>query len=144
MWLGDIDEVVAVLDYPLTQMEGESLAHAIFRFKSGAFASFKALRAGAVNAPSEDFRVTGTEGILVVEKGREGRVMLYSKEYPAGVEVLSADEKKASAFGLELADFARAVLEGIPLIAGPEESLGELRTALAIYRSAKNHQWERV
>jgi UDP-N-acetyl-2-amino-2-deoxyglucuronate dehydrogenase len=144
MWLGDIDEVVAVLDYPLEQMEGESLAHAIFRFKSGVFASFRALRAGAVNAPSEDFRVTGTKGILVIEKGREGRVMRYSKEYPEGIEVLSADEKKASAFGLELADFAQSVLAGTPLKAGPEESLGELRTALAMYRSAQNHQWEKV
>jgi predicted dehydrogenase len=144
MWLGEIDEVVAVLDYPLKAMEGESLAHAIFRFQSGKYASFKALRAGAANAPGDDFRVTGTEGILVVEKGSEGRVMLYDREHRQGLEVLSAGERKASAYGLELADFVQAVLEGTPLAAGPEESLGELRTALAMYRSAESHQWEKV
>ena len=47
-------------------------------------------------------------------------------------------------FGPELADFAAAVLDGTPLAAGPEESLGELRLALAIYRSAETHQWEKV
>ena len=144
MWLGEIEEVVAVLGYPLKEMEGESLSHAIFRFKSGKYAAYKALRAGMVTAPSEDFRLSGTKGILVVEKGREGRVMLYDKDHQDGLEVLSAEEKKANAFGLELADFARAVLEGTPLTAGPEESLGELRTALAMYRSAESHQWEQV
>jgi predicted dehydrogenase len=48
------------------------------------------------------------------------------------------------AYGLELADFARAVLDGTELAAGPEESLGELRTALAMYRSAESRQWEKV
>jgi len=43
-----------------------------------------------------------------------------------------------------MADFAQAVLEGTPLAAGPEESLGELRTALAMYRSAESHKWEKV
>jgi UDP-N-acetyl-2-amino-2-deoxyglucuronate dehydrogenase len=144
MWLGEIDEVVAILDYPLKEMEGESLSHAIFRFKSGKYAAYKALRADSVMAPSEDFRVTGTKGILVIEKGHEGRVLLYDKDHREGREVLSAEEKNASAFGLELADFSRAVLEGTPLTAGPEESLGELRTALAMYRSAESHQWEKV
>ena len=41
MWLGEIDEVVAVLDHPLKEMEGESLAHAIFRFRSGKYAVFQ-------------------------------------------------------------------------------------------------------
>ena len=41
-------------------------------------------------------------------------------------------------------DLAQAVLTGTSLAASPEYSLGELRTALAIYRSAKSKQWERV
>ncbi|MCB0116854.1 MAG: Gfo/Idh/MocA family oxidoreductase, partial [Caldilineaceae bacterium] len=32
MWLGEIEEVVAVTGRPLAEMEGESLAHALFRF----------------------------------------------------------------------------------------------------------------
>ncbi|MEZ4620873.1 MAG: hypothetical protein R2867_35930 [Caldilineaceae bacterium] len=51
---------------------------------------------------------------------------------------------RLAAFGYELADFAQAVLTGTPLAASPESSLGELRTALAIYRSAASKQWERA
>ncbi|MDP6054968.1 MAG: hypothetical protein QF879_21730, partial [Candidatus Latescibacteria bacterium] len=47
-------------------------------------------------------------------------------------------------FGLELADFAAAILDGQPLAAGPEQALGELRTALALYRSAESGRWEQV
>ena len=144
MWLREIDEVIAVLDYPLKEMEGESLAHAIFRFKSGKVAVYEALRAGVVSAPGEEFRITGTEGIIVIEKGRGGRALLYNNEHRQGREILAVGETRESAFGLELADFARAVLEGTPLVAGPEESLGELRTALAMYRSAESGQWEKV
>ena len=41
-------------------------------------------------------------------------------------------------------DFANAVLTGEPLAAGPEESLGELRVALAMERSASSRSWEKV
>jgi len=144
MWLGEIDEVVAVLDHPLQEMEGESLAHAIFRFKSGKLAVFTALSAGSASALGEDFRVTGTEGIIVIEKGRDGRVLLYDEDHRQGLEIMPPGEKGKGAFGLELADFAQAILTGTPLAAGPEESLGELRTALAMYRSAESKQWEKV
>ncbi len=144
MWLGEIDEVVAVIDHPLKEMEGESLAHAIFRFQSGKLAVFEALRAGSARAPGEDFRVTGTQGIVVIEKGREGRALLYDPEHRQGADLLAEAETREDAFGLELADFGGAVLNGTDLAAGPEESLGELRTALAIYRSAESHQWEKV
>ncbi|MBN2394646.1 MAG: Gfo/Idh/MocA family oxidoreductase [Anaerolineae bacterium] len=144
MWLGEIDEVVAVLGYPVKDMEGESLAHAIFRFTSGKIAVFEALVAEMVDAPNEKFRITGTEGIIVIEKGHGRRALLYNDEHPRGCEILTQDELRESAYGLELADFARAVLEGAPLAAGPEVSLGDLRTAFAMYRSADSGQWEKV
>ena len=50
----------------------------------------------------------------------------------------------AKSFAPELDAFARAVLDGEELIAGPEHSLGELRTALALYRSAESRAWEKV
>lgn len=144
MWLGEIDEVVAVIDHPLVEMEGESLAHALFRFRSGKLAVFEALRAGSVRAPGESFRVTGTDGVVVIEKGHAGRALLYDQAHPQGRDLLEESEMREDAFGLELADFCRAVLDGTELVAGPEESLGELRTALAIYRSAESRQWEKV
>ena len=50
----------------------------------------------------------------------------------------------ARSFGPELNDFAEAVLRGKPLEAGPEQAIGELRTALAIYRSVESRGWEKV
>ncbi len=144
MWLGEIDEVVAVTGRPLAEMEGESLARAILRFRSGKVAVLDALTAGAVMGPGEEFRVTGTEGELLIEKGRGGRLLLFDKTHPDGQVILHKDEGRAAAFGYELNDFAGAVLDGTPLEAGPEYSLGELRTAFAIYRSAESHGWEKV
>jgi predicted dehydrogenase len=67
-------------------------------------------------------------------------------DVPSAIRVAQAskDEGRDASFGYELDDFARAVLEGKNLEAGPEYSLGELRTALAIYRSAESRQWEKV
>jgi UDP-N-acetyl-2-amino-2-deoxyglucuronate dehydrogenase len=145
MWLGEIEEVVAVVGYPLAEMEGESLAHALFRFRSGIVARYDALRAGSFIGPGEEFRVTGAEGELVIEKGTNGRLLRYDKAHPDGEVILeSKGEGRDASFGYELRDFAHAVLDGTPLQATPEYSLGELRTALAIYRSAEHQRWEKV
>jgi predicted dehydrogenase len=145
MWLGEVAEVTAVTGRPLTEMEGESLTRAILRFASGVVASFDALFAGAFIGQGEEFRVTGTQGELIIERGLHGRLLLYNKEYPEGEVLLTNKwEGRNASFGYELADFTQAVLTGTPLAAPPEYSLGELRTALAIYRSAKSRQWEKV
>jgi predicted dehydrogenase len=144
MWLGEIDEVVAVTGHPLAEMEGESLARALLRFRSGTVAVFDALRAGAFMGPGEEFRVTGTLGEIVIEKGRGGRLLLFTKEYPDGHVIMNKDEGREAGFGYELDDFTKAVLDAKPLDASPEYSFGELRTALAIYRSAESRQWEKV
>ena len=144
MWLGEIDAVVAVLGYPVAEMEGESLVRALLRFESGVVAVFDGLRAGFEVGPREDFRVTGSAGEIVIEKGRKGRVLFFDRDTPKGREIMAEGKGHEMGFGLELDDFAHAVLEGCPLAAGPEYSLGELRTALAMYRSAESRQWEKV
>ena len=145
MWLGEIEEVVAHTAYPLTDMEGESLAHSLLRFQSGQVAVFDALRAGSFIGPGDEFRITGTTGELVLEKGSQGRLLHYDKAHPEGKVILNnKQEGRRASFGYELQDFAKAVLYGTPLAAGPEYSLGELRTALAIYRSTESKQWEKV
>jgi UDP-N-acetyl-2-amino-2-deoxyglucuronate dehydrogenase len=145
MWLGEIDEVVAVTGRPLAEMDGESLSRSILRFRSGTVAILDALTAGAAMGPGEEFRVTGTEGEILIEKGWGGRVLLFDREHREGKVILdNKDEGRAAAFGYELNDFVGAVLDGTPLEAGPEYSLGELRTAFAIYRSAESRQWEKV
>ncbi|NKB67403.1 MAG: hypothetical protein GKR89_10110 [Candidatus Latescibacteria bacterium] len=144
MWLGEIDEVVAVLGYPCADMEGESLARALCRFEGGATAVFDVIGAGFERGPREEFRLTGSKGEVVIEKGRDGRVLFFDKETPQGRDILPQGKGREVAFGLELDDFSHAVLEGRPLAAGPEYALGELRTALAMYRSVESRCWEKV
>ena len=144
MWLGEIDAVVAVLGYPCADMEGESLARALCRFQSGATAVFDAIGAGFAVEHRQDFRLTGSKGEVVIEKGRSGRVLFFDKDTPGGRDIMPQGNDRQAAFGLELDDFSRAVLEGRPPAAGPEYALGELRTALAMYRSAETGKWEKV
>lgn len=144
MWLGEVDEVVAVTGRPLQEMEGESFTRALMRFDSGIVAVFDALRAGSFMGPGEEFRITGSTGELVIEKGSGGRLLRYDKAHPKGEVLLAKEEGRDASFGYELQDFALAILEDKELAAGPDYSLGELRTALAIYRSAQTKQWEKV
>ena len=145
MWLGEVAEAVAVTGRPDPQMEGESYARSLLRFESGVVASFDAMRAGFAGERQANFRVIGSEAEVVVEKGRGARMLLFDRDTPSG-RVLAEDVPQGhkAAFGLELDDFSRAVLHGTPLAAGPEYSLGELRTALAIYRSAEERGWVKV
>ena len=144
MWFGDVAEVLATTHRHIAGMEGESRAHALFRFESGVTATFDALLSEGPGAPTEDFRITGTAGEIVSERGGPGRLLLYDADHPDGEVVLDSLDGRRDAFGVELDEFSRAVLHGAPLTAGPADSLGELRTALAIYRSARSGGWERV
>ncbi len=116
MWLGEVDEVVAVTGRPLAEMEGESLTRALLRFQSGVVAIFDALYGGAAMGPGEEFRITGTRGELLIEKGLAGRLILFDKEHPDGevIPTPSKSECRLASFGYELADFANAVLHGTP------------------------------
>ena len=144
MMLGEIDEVVAATGRHIPEMEGESIAQAILRFESGVIGTFQAVQSTGRLAPIEDFRITGSKGEIVIERGREGRLMLYNEDHPKGKNVMSAFESKAASYGVELADFASHVLDGTPLAAPPEYALGELRTAIAMYRSVSTGRWEKV
>lgn len=144
MWLGEIDEVIAVTGRHIADLEGESIAHAIFRFETGVTATFDALLTASVIRPSDDFHITGTAGELLIEQGREGRLMLFDESHPEGKVIMQSFPGKVDSYGFELHDFSLAVLHGSPLMASPEYSLGELRTALAIYRSVQSRHWEKV
>ena len=145
MWLGEIDEVIAALAHPLDRMEGESLARALMRFESGVIAQFDAMMLETFLGPDPWWRITGTKGEILVDGGfgGVGGVRLFDAEHRDGLQVLDAHGYEKS-FGPEMLDFSRAVLAGEPLAAGPPQSLGELRTALAMYRSAETKCWEKV
>ena len=143
MWMGEIDEVVATIGHPLKQMEGESLARALLRFRSGKVAIFDAMMIDTVFAPEPWWRITGTKGEITIDGGFEGGIKLFDPENRRG-RLLMEPRGYPQSFGPELADFSTAVLDGKALRAGPEQALGELRTALAICRSAESSRWEKV
>ena len=144
MLLGEIDSAIAVTGRHIEAMEGESFAHALFRFESGVTATFDALLHASPVGPTEDFRVTGTEGEIVIEHGREGRLLFFNAAHPEGKDVMQGFPGKVDSYGEELKDFASAVLHGTELAAPPTRALGELRTALAMYRSTQSGRWEEV
>jgi predicted dehydrogenase len=148
MWLGEIDEVIAVMERPLARMEGESLTRALFRFRSGVVASFCLLVSEGALAPQDTFRITGTKGEITIAAG----VRLYDGTNARGV-TLQPDRPEAlkdvpagymASYAGEFLDFARAIREGKPLDAGPEVAVGELRIAQAMERSARTKRWEKV
>ena len=144
MWMGEIKEVMGVLGNPLPQMEGESMVRSLVRFESGKVATFEALMAEAVMAPQPWWRINGTKGEIVIEEGLEnGALLLYNAENRHGLRV-AEPLGYANSFGPELRDFAHVVLDGAEPAADAAYALGELRTALALYRSAESGQWESV
>jgi predicted dehydrogenase len=144
MWLGQVDEAIAALGYPFEEMEGESLAQVLIRFTSGVVANYESTMTVYGGGPGERFRITGTHATAVVEQGQAGRVLVYTNRDDPGHAVLTEGELGQDPYGLELADFAGAVLDGTDLAAGPEESIADLRVALAIYRSASSGHWEKA
>eukprot|EP01048_Picozoa_sp_COSAG05_P020971 COSAG05_NODE_3719_length_1884_cov_151.360784_2_plen_128_part_00 len=67
VWMGEIDEVVAINEHPMTCMAGESLTNAIVRFRSGKTASFNCLVMDAPLSKQPFFRIQGTKGEIVLE-----------------------------------------------------------------------------
>ena len=141
MWLGEIEEVVSVMSHPYAEMQGESLVRSLLRFRSGQLASFDLMLSQAPIAPQEMFRITGSEGEITIGM----KVMLYNEQNRRGV---AAQEETPQGYMLsyraQFRDFANAALRGEALAAGPEFSLGELYTALALERSAQSGRWEKV
>ena len=144
MMLGEIDEAIGVVGSHVPGMEGESWAQALFRFRSGVTATFNMLLYDSPVGATHDFRITGTAGEIIIEHGREGRLLLFDQANPEGKEVMRTFPGKVDSFGAELHDFSLAVLDGKPLEAEPAFSLGEMRTALALYRSIASRRWEKV
>jgi predicted dehydrogenase len=143
MWLGEAEEAIGALGYPFEEMEGESLAQALIRFRSGV-ANFESTMTPYGGAPGEKFRVTGTAGTAVVHGRHASGVRLFDAAHPEGRETLSDEARRQDPYGLELADFARAVLDGAAPAAPPEDAVADLRIVLAIMRSAESRRWEAV
>jgi predicted dehydrogenase len=141
IWLGEADEVVAALGHPHPDMQGESLCRALLRFESGIVAAFDAMLTTGAIANQPLFTVTGTKGECTVEGS--GWVKLHDGSDWKGTKVGEQGGYLQSYEG-ELHDFVRAVQRGTQPAASAEYAMGELRLALAMYRSAETKQWEKV
>lgn len=141
MLLGEVDEVIGALGRPYAAMQGESLVRSLLRFRSGVVAVLDGMMKEGPFVPEPMFRITGARGEITIE--RSGRVVLWNAEHPDGQQVGEVGGYMRSYPG-EFADFAAAVLDDRPPAAGPEAALGELRVALALYRSVKTRRWEKV
>ncbi len=124
--------------------EGDTLSHAILKFESGVIAHLECLKSNNMVGPINDFRITGTKGELLVQRARDRKLVAYTAEHRAGETIVVAEDCNANAYGYEIQDFAEHVLRDRPLAATGEYSLGEFRTAQAIYRSAESGKWENV
>jgi UDP-N-acetyl-2-amino-2-deoxyglucuronate dehydrogenase len=140
MWLGELVEVVAVTGRPYAAMEGESMCRALCRFDSGVVGSFDAILSPGHVAPLPLFQVTGSRGEVVIDA--LGRVKLYDGSDPRGT-VMGQGGYLRSYEG-QMAAFEAAVLDGVPAPVDAAYSLGELRAALAMARSAISGRWEPV
>lgn len=142
LWLGEVDEVVGALGHPWRAMQGESLVRALLRFRSGVVASLDGLMKDAPFADAPMFRVSGQRADLTID--RTARLVLWDTAHPDGTRLEVEGGGYLESFYAQLADFEAAILDGRPLAAPAELALGELRTALALYRSAKSGRWEKV
>ncbi len=140
MWLGELVEVVAATGRPYAAMEGESMCRALCRFDSGVVASFDAVLSPGPVAPLPLFQVAGSRGELVIDV--LGRVKLYDGSDPRGAVVGQGGYLQS--YEHQIAAFEAAVLDGVAPVVGAEFSLGELRGALAMYRSVESRRWEAV
>jgi predicted dehydrogenase len=141
MWLGEAEETVAALGRQHVGMEGESLCRALIRFDSGVVATFDAMLATGAVANQPFFTLTGTRGEVTFDAS--GQVKLFDGSDWKGTNVGEPGGYWKSYEG-EWLDFASAVLHGTPPAVPAEYALGELRLALAMYRSAETKRWERV
>lgn len=137
---GRIVDVVGVTGRPFAAMEGESFARALCRFDSGVVSTFET-DWGCQYGDDPDFKVIGTTGEVQCVVGGSGRddnphgtTTLWNATHPQGrVEAT----EPVNGHGKVIEDFAHAVLSGREPAASAEDSLGELRTALALYKSAR-------
>ena len=173
MLMGEVEAVTGVTGTPFDKMEGESLGRALLRFENGTVGYLECSFGPQVYGPDQSWRVMGTAGEIIIDgKGvclynkdhPHGKDVFETPEEYGRFEALGVDvsfEGLAmplagyhASFGHEIGDFAAVVKQGkspaVPTDASlaersqAEHSLGEMRTALALYRAAQSGQWEKV
>ena len=144
MMMGEVDEVIGVAGHHVPRMEGESWSRMLMKFQNGSVGVLTCQNVMHASGPTDMFRVTGTRGELQITGGRDGQLILFNKDHPRGESIMNAVEGKMNSYGAEIKDFCEVVLDGTTMAAPPEYSLGEFRTAQALYKSIESGRWEKV
>ena len=144
MMMGEVEEIIGVTGHHVPRMEGESWSRMLMKFENDAVGILSCQNILNTSAPVDLFRITGAKGELQITGGRDGQLLLFNKQYPRGKVIMNAAEGKRNSYGEEIKDFCEVVLDGTIMAATPEFSLGDIRTALALYRSVNSRRWEKV
>lgn len=181
--LGPIEEVVAVTRtglQPQLKMEGETLAHAIFRIASplpsddastseldsltqppgsgplmATFSCNMLATAPMAHDACPYFRITGTRGEVIIhgdgllkERPGAGGLRLYNDAHPEGKEMF--DPARQGGFFLGFAGLWRRILRVVvqndqsAAYETVAQAADDVRVALAMYKSSKSRQWEKI
>ena len=132
MWCGELVDVVAWTARHHSAMQGESLCRALCRFEGGVVASFDALFGVAAGTHVPRFQLVGSTGEVVIDAAE---VRLF--DAAGGTGTVVGESGYLRSYEGEWQDFEAAVLDRTPLAASAEYGVGELRGALAMYRSAE-------
>ena len=144
MMMGEVEEVIGVAGHHVPRMEGESWSRMLMKFQNGSVGVLTCQNVMHASGPTDMFRVTGTGGEIQITGGRDGQLILFNKDHPRGESIMNAVEGKMNSYGAEIKDFCEVVLDGTTMAASPEYSLGEFRTAQALYKSIESGRWEKV
>ena len=144
MMMGEISEVIGMAGNHVPMMEGESWSRMLIKFENASAGVLNCQNYAHAAGPADLFRVTGTEGELLITGGREGVLTLFNSSFPKGEIIMSGVAGRKNSYGEEIKNFCEVILDGTDMAASPEFSLGELRTALALYASIKSGRWEKV
>jgi UDP-N-acetyl-2-amino-2-deoxyglucuronate dehydrogenase len=139
MWCGELVDVVAITARRHADLQGESLCRALCRFEGGTVASFDAIFGVAAGTLVPRFQLTGTTGEVVIDAAE---VRLF--DVNGGSGTVLGQSSYLESYENEWRDFEAAVIDRTPLAASAEYGVGELRAALAMYRSAQTGRWEPV
>ena len=149
-WLGEVEEVVAVAARPHQGLQGESLCHALLRFRSNVSASYQCTvldHHATLGTREPFFRIIGRRGEITIDGEFSGGGMLFNAEHPRGQSIVGADNRGfIASYAPQMVDYLRAVAAGNPkaLHRPPIHAYYDLLAIHAMYRSLETGRWERV
>ena len=145
---GRISSVVSSVARPFEHVEGESLLHALVKFRdSQVRAAYKCTVLPFCRMSTEEpwFRIIGTRGEITLAAKFEGGMRVYSDAHPSGQTVVLDPAGFLGSFEVQWEDIVQCVRRGQQSSVSPvAEAAADLACVEALYRSAMTGKWEPV